>query len=131
MNRGGRASVVRFVSRFTAIKDEQALSKLVNTSLFTYTLIGVVTGDAVACSATASFDNPNVGFFKTVTASNLTLIGDPDVEIGPIDHREGVAELGTAGDIAEVVGPFGEGGRQPVGVRRPGDARRETRPKDP
>src|SRR5205085_9696200 len=40
---GIRSSVVRFVSRFTAIKDEQALSKLVNTSLFTYTLIGVVT----------------------------------------------------------------------------------------
>src|SRR5437762_13592931 len=39
---GIRSSVVRFVSRFTAVHDNEALSKLVNTSLFTYTLIGVV-----------------------------------------------------------------------------------------
>jgi len=40
---GIRSSVVRFVSRFAATKDDTALSRLINTSLFTYTLIGVVT----------------------------------------------------------------------------------------
>src|SRR5581483_6406466 len=40
---GIRSSVVRYVSRFTAINDRQSLSKLVNTSLFSYTVIGGVT----------------------------------------------------------------------------------------
>src|SRR6478672_4268691 len=40
---GIRSSVVRFVSRFAATKDDSALSRLINTSLFTYTLIGAVT----------------------------------------------------------------------------------------
>jgi O-antigen/teichoic acid export membrane protein len=40
---GIRSSVVRYVSRFSAIKDDDSLSKLINTSLLTYTVIGLVT----------------------------------------------------------------------------------------
>jgi O-antigen/teichoic acid export membrane protein len=40
---GIRASVVRYVSKFVATKDDVALNKLVNTSLFTYSCIGAIT----------------------------------------------------------------------------------------
>src|SRR5438477_8342133 len=53
---GIRSSVVRFVSRFTAVHDNEALSKLVNTSLFTYTLIGVV-ALAVTVAGTSHVDS--------------------------------------------------------------------------
>ncbi len=39
---GIRSSVVRYVSRFSAIQDNESLSKLINTSLLTYTVIGTV-----------------------------------------------------------------------------------------
>ncbi|MGO8985016.1 MAG: flippase [Terriglobales bacterium] len=38
---GIRSSVVRYVSKFTATGDREELAKLINTSLFTYTCIGV------------------------------------------------------------------------------------------
>jgi len=37
---GIRSSVVRYVSKFTAVDDVEDLAKLINTSLFTYTCIG-------------------------------------------------------------------------------------------
>src|SRR5581483_4045656 len=39
---GIRSSVVRYVSRFAAIHDNESLSKLINTSLLTYTVIGTI-----------------------------------------------------------------------------------------
>src|SRR5580658_7037749 len=39
---GIRSSVVRYVSKFTAIDDIQDLAKLVNTSLFSYSCIGIL-----------------------------------------------------------------------------------------
>ncbi len=39
---GIRSSVVRYVSKFTATGDREELAKLINTSLFTYSCIGVV-----------------------------------------------------------------------------------------
>ena len=38
---GIRSSVVRYVSKFTATDDAEDLAKLINTSLFTYSCIGV------------------------------------------------------------------------------------------
>src|SRR5580692_13155581 len=38
---GIRSSIVRYVSKFTATGDREELAKLVNTSLFTYSCIGV------------------------------------------------------------------------------------------
>src|SRR5271154_6405131 len=38
---GIRSSIVRYVSKFTATGDREELAKLINTSLFTYTCIGV------------------------------------------------------------------------------------------
>jgi O-antigen/teichoic acid export membrane protein len=40
---GIRSSIVRYVSKFTATGDREELAKLINTSLFTYSCIGVVT----------------------------------------------------------------------------------------
>ena len=40
---GIRSSVVRYVSKFTATNDTEDLTKVLNTSLFTYTCIGVFT----------------------------------------------------------------------------------------
>ena len=40
---GIRSSVVRYVSRFAAINDNESLSKLINTSLLTYAVIGSIT----------------------------------------------------------------------------------------
>jgi O-antigen/teichoic acid export membrane protein len=39
---GIRSSIVRYVSKFTATGDREELAKLINTSLFTYSCIGVV-----------------------------------------------------------------------------------------
>ena len=39
---GIRSSIVRFVSKFTATEDHEELAELVNTSVFTYSCIGVV-----------------------------------------------------------------------------------------
>ena len=49
---GIRSSVIRYVSKFTATEDNESLSKLVNTSLFTYTMIGLV---AAAVTVVGSF----------------------------------------------------------------------------
>jgi O-antigen/teichoic acid export membrane protein len=40
---GIRSSIVRYVSKFTATGDREELAKLINTSLFTYSCIGVLT----------------------------------------------------------------------------------------
>jgi O-antigen/teichoic acid export membrane protein len=39
---GIRSSVVRYVSKFAAVRDTEALARLVNTSLFTYSCIGLL-----------------------------------------------------------------------------------------
>src|SRR6516225_10692966 len=39
---GIRSSVVRYVSKFTAVDDIEDLAKLIKTSLFTYTCIGAL-----------------------------------------------------------------------------------------
>ena len=39
---GVRSSVIRYVSKFTAVKDREATARLINTSLFTYTCIGIL-----------------------------------------------------------------------------------------
>src|SRR5271156_1204014 len=39
---GIRSSIVRYVSKFTATGDREELANLINTSLFTYSCIGVV-----------------------------------------------------------------------------------------
>ncbi|MFT3893179.1 MAG: sortase [Anaerolineales bacterium] len=46
-----------------------------NAATFTCALTGVVPGDLVTCSGTATFANKNVGNNKTVTATGLTLGG--------------------------------------------------------
>lgn len=40
---GIRSSIVRYVSKFTATKEQEALARLINTSLFSYTCVGVLT----------------------------------------------------------------------------------------
>lgn len=40
---GIRSSIVRFVSKYVVTDDKQALAKLINTSLFSYSVIGAVT----------------------------------------------------------------------------------------
>jgi hypothetical protein len=47
---GIRSSVVRYVSKFTATDDIEDLAKLINTSLFTYSCIGVLSLLVTCCS---------------------------------------------------------------------------------
>ena len=51
-----------------------------------------------------------------------------DFGIAAIHHGERVADLRTAGDVAEVVSPIGKDRGHPVGLARPG-GRRETQRK--
>src|SRR5579859_7519639 len=39
---GIRSSLIRFVSKFQATGEKEELARLINTSLFTYTLVGLV-----------------------------------------------------------------------------------------
>src|SRR5579884_1374153 len=39
---GIRSSIVRYVSKYTAVNSTEEISKLINTSLFSYTCIGIV-----------------------------------------------------------------------------------------
>src|ERR1039458_9514979 len=40
--RGSRSSIVRYVSKFTATRETEGLARHINTSLFTYTVIGML-----------------------------------------------------------------------------------------
>ena len=42
---GIRSSIVRYVSKFTATKEDEGLARHINTSLFTYAVIGVAGDD--------------------------------------------------------------------------------------
>ena len=54
---------------------EQAVRRHTSATLTTCTLTGVISGDVVTCSGTATFDTPHVGTGKTVTVTGLTFSG--------------------------------------------------------
>jgi O-antigen/teichoic acid export membrane protein len=80
---GIRSSIVRYVSKFTATGDREELAKLINTSLFTYSCIGVVSmlvTFLVAYNIERMFPNIPPEFLPT--ARRLLLMVGASVAIG-------------------------------------------------
>jgi O-antigen/teichoic acid export membrane protein len=80
---GIRSSIVRYVSKFTATGDREELAKLINTSLFTYSCIGVVSM-LVTVLVAYNIDRmfPHIPFEFLPTARRLLLMVGASVAIG-------------------------------------------------
>ncbi|MFY9845655.1 MAG: oligosaccharide flippase family protein [Terriglobales bacterium] len=80
---GIRSSIVRYVSKFTATGDREELAKLINTSLFTYSCIGVVSM-VVTVLVAYHIDRifPHIPLEFLPTARRLLLMVGASVAIG-------------------------------------------------